>query len=59
MQSDNILMANLLHDLYFWMKILEVEVTGEDALVDHLHRHWLTCLAYLAAIDWGVGTLAE
>ena len=51
MQSHNILMANLLHYLDLGMQVLEVEVAGEDALVDYLYRHGLAGLSHLAPVD--------
>ena len=51
MQLDNVLMTNFLHYIYLRMQIFDVERIGEDPLVDHLHRNWLTCRDCLAFVD--------
>jgi hypothetical protein len=58
-EVDNVLMTHLLHDLDLGVEVLEVEVTGEDALIDNFHSHWFSRLDDLAAVDRGVGTLSE
>ena len=58
-ELHDIAVLHLLHDLDLGVQVLEVEAAREEALVDHLHRHWLPALDHLPPVDRGVGTLTQ
>lgn len=50
MELNDIAVTHSLHYIDLTVQVLQVETASEDALVDHLDRHWLTRLNDLAFV---------
>mgnify|MGYP000851726360 CR=1 FL=1 len=50
-EFDYIFVADSLHDIDFRVQVFEVEIVGEDSLVDHFYCNRFSCFYDFAAID--------
>lgn len=57
-ESYDVVVADLLHDVDLGLDVFDVVGIGEDLLVDHLHRYWVGALDVPSQIDHRVGALS-
>lgn len=59
MEADDVVVADLLHDVDLGLDVFDVVGIGEDFLVDYLDRHWVGGLDRTAQIHHRIGTLSQ